>query len=60
MEQAILYVIRFCDTFELDAPDIRKYLEEAGLGVLHLEDDYSVATIGQLRTRVQAFLEIMV
>ncbi len=30
----------------------------AGPG-LHLEDDYSVATIGQLRTRIQAFLEMI-
>jgi len=55
----ILYIIRFCDTFELDAPDVRDYLRDMGLPVLHLEDDYSVTTIGQLSTRVQAFLEMI-
>lgn len=55
----VLYIIRFCDTFELEAPEIRDYLQNAGFPTLHLEDDYSVATIGQLRTRVQAFLEMI-
>ncbi|MBI4294748.1 MAG: 2-hydroxyacyl-CoA dehydratase [Chloroflexi bacterium] len=55
----ILYIIRYCDTHELDVPSIRNYLEAAGYSVLHLEDDYSVTTIGQLRTRVQAFTEVI-
>ncbi|MDD5094587.1 MAG: 2-hydroxyacyl-CoA dehydratase family protein [Dehalococcoidia bacterium] len=53
----ILYIIRFCDTHELDAPDVIEYLKGLGLPVLHIEDDYSATTIGQLSTRVQAFLE---
>jgi benzoyl-CoA reductase/2-hydroxyglutaryl-CoA dehydratase subunit BcrC/BadD/HgdB len=55
----ILYIIRFCDTHELDVPDVRDYLQEAGYPVLHLEDDYSVTSIGQLKTRIQAFLEMI-
>jgi bzd-type benzoyl-CoA reductase N subunit len=55
----ILYIIRYCDTFELDAPGVREYLQKAGYPVLHIEDDYSVTTIGQLKTRVQAFLEMI-
>lgn len=53
----ILYIIRFCDTHEFDAPDVRDYLQGAGLPVLHIEDDYSMTTIGQLRTMIQAFIE---
>jgi len=56
----ILYVIRFCDTYELDAPDFRDYFQKKGLPVLYLEDDYSATTLGQLKTRVQAFLEMIV
>jgi bzd-type benzoyl-CoA reductase N subunit len=55
----ILYIIRYCDTFELDAPGVREYFQKAGYPVLHIEDDYSVTTIGQLKTRVQAFLEMI-
>jgi benzoyl-CoA reductase/2-hydroxyglutaryl-CoA dehydratase subunit BcrC/BadD/HgdB len=55
----ILYVIRFCDTYELDAPDFKSYFQDKGIPVLYLEDDYSAATLGQLKTRVQAFLEMI-
>ena len=55
----ILYITRYCDTFELDAPDLGDYLREAGLPVLNLENDYSTTTFGQLRTRIQTFLEMI-
>jgi len=56
---AILYVIRFCDTFEYDSPEVRDYLEESGIAVLHLEDGYSLSSIKGFRTRIQAFLEMI-
>lgn len=56
---AILYIIRYCDTHALDAPDVRDYLQEMGVPVLHLEDDYSLTSIGGLKTRVEAFLEMI-
>ena len=55
----IFYIIRYCDTCELEGPDLREYLNEMKLPVLMIEDDYSTSTIGQLRTRVQAFLEMI-
>lgn len=55
----VMYVIRFCDTYEMDAPDVRDYLQGIGIRSLYIEDDYSMTTIGQLRTRVQAFLEML-
>ena len=56
---AILYIIRFCDTFEYDAPEVRDYLEDAGIAVLHLEDDYSLSSIQGFRMRIEAFLEMV-
>jgi bzd-type benzoyl-CoA reductase N subunit len=55
----IFYIVRYCDTCELEGPDLREYLNEMRLPVLMIEDDYSTSTIGQLRTRVQAFLEMI-
>jgi len=55
----IFYIVRYCDTCELEGPDLREYLNEMKLPVLMIEDDYSTSTIGQLRTRVQAFLEMI-
>lgn len=56
---AIFYIVRYCDTCELEGPDLREYLKKRNLPVLMIEDDYSTATIGQLRTRIQAFLEMI-
>lgn len=55
----IFYIVRYCDTCELEGPDLREYLNEMRLPVLMIEDDYSTSTIGQLRTRIQAFLEMI-
>ncbi|MGZ6230456.1 MAG: 2-hydroxyacyl-CoA dehydratase subunit D [Syntrophales bacterium] len=55
----IFYIVRYCDTCELEGPDLREYLSVMRLPVLMIEDDYSTSTIGQLRTRVQAFLEMI-
>jgi benzoyl-CoA reductase/2-hydroxyglutaryl-CoA dehydratase subunit BcrC/BadD/HgdB len=59
VDGVIVYIIRYCDTCELEGPDLREYLNEIQMPVLMIEDDYSTATIGQLRTRVQAFLEML-
>lgn len=55
----IFYIVRYCDTCELEGPDLREYLQGMNQPVLMIEDDYSTSTIGQLRTRVQAFLEMI-
>lgn len=59
VDGAILYIMRFCDTHEFDTPNIRDYLEGQGLPVLNLEADYALGTVGQLKTRIQAFLEVI-
>lgn len=56
---AVFYIVRYCDTCELEGPDLREYLDTMKVPVLMIEDDYSTSTIGQLRTRVQAFLEMI-
>jgi len=55
----ILDIMRFCDTHELDAPDIRDYVESLGVKTLYLEDDYTDSASGQMRTRIEAFLEMI-
>jgi benzoyl-CoA reductase subunit C len=59
VDGAIFYIVRYCDTCELEGPDLREYLNSLKIPVLMIEDDYSTSTIGQLRTRVQAFLEMI-
>jgi bzd-type benzoyl-CoA reductase N subunit len=59
VDGAVFYIVRYCDTCELEGPDLREYLQGMTVPVLMIEDDYSTSTMGQLRTRVQAFLEMI-
>ena len=56
----ILYILKYCDSEEWEAPDLREYIqEELGLPVLHIEHDYSTVALAPWRTRVQAFVEMI-
>lgn len=51
--------LKFCTTFKIEAPALEKALEEAGIPVLDIETDYTDGDAEQLRTRVQAFVEML-
>ena len=57
IQGVLIYSIRYCDTYQLDAPEIRDYMESLGLPVLSIEDDYIMPSLGQWKTRIEAFLE---
>jgi benzoyl-CoA reductase subunit C len=59
VEGAILYVYKYCDPFGFEVPARKAYYKSIHIPLLHLEDVYSAGTMGQLRTRVQAFLEMI-
>jgi len=55
----ILHIYRFCDILGFDAPDLKRYLQEDGRPVLLLEDEYNLSAEARLRTRIEAFLEMI-
>ena len=55
----ILYVLRYCDTHAFDIPDVKEYLQGKGLPVLDIEDEYSTSSFARLKTRIEAFLEMI-
>lgn len=59
VDGAILYVYRYCDPFGFEVPARKAYYQSLQIPLLHLEDIYSAGTLGQLRTRIQAFLEMI-
>jgi bcr-type benzoyl-CoA reductase subunit C len=59
VDGAILYVYKYCDPFGFEVPARRAYYKSINVPLLPLEDVYSAGTIGQLRTRIQAFLEMI-
>jgi benzoyl-CoA reductase subunit C len=59
VDGVVLYIYKYCDPYGFEVPQIKSYIEAKGTPVLYLEDEYSMSTIGRLRTRVQAFLELL-
>ena len=56
---AILQSVRYCDIHGYEVPQLRDYLDHIGLPNTYLEHDYSEAALAPLRTRVQAFVELI-
>jgi benzoyl-CoA reductase/2-hydroxyglutaryl-CoA dehydratase subunit BcrC/BadD/HgdB len=55
----IYHALKFCDQYQYDLPLITEEASEAGTPLLYLETDYTQGSIGQVKTRVQAFLEVI-
>lgn len=55
----IMQVLRYCDAHAYEVPALREYLDDKEIPNIFVEHDYSTATVGQLRTRIQGFLEII-
>jgi benzoyl-CoA reductase/2-hydroxyglutaryl-CoA dehydratase subunit BcrC/BadD/HgdB len=53
----VLYGIQFCTPYAIEAIGIEKELEKNGIPVIRIETDYSQEDVGQLKTRLQAFIE---
>ena len=59
VDGVILYIYKYCDPFGFEVSARKAYLDSIKIPVLYLEDEYSIGTIGSLRTRIQAFLEMI-
>ena len=56
--QGVIYAeMQFCDLHGGTFPEVREALAAAGIPTLKVERDYVLSGVGQLKTRVQAFLE---
>jgi benzoyl-CoA reductase/2-hydroxyglutaryl-CoA dehydratase subunit BcrC/BadD/HgdB len=53
----IHYGLQFCQPYLMESIPVEKALKAAGIPTLCLETDYGLEDAGQLRTRVEAFLE---
>jgi len=53
----IHYSLQFCQPYIMESGPVEKELEKAGMPTLRLETDYSQEDAGQLKTRIEAFVE---
>lgn len=52
------YTLQFCGPYQMEATLVERAAQEEGFPVLRVDTDYSMEDIGQLSTRVEAFLEM--
>lgn len=51
--------LQFCELYSTEGYLVQQALKEAGIPVMHIETDYSEQDFEQIRTRVEAFLEML-
>ncbi|EKD41449.1 MAG: hypothetical protein ACD_73C00718G0002 [uncultured bacterium] len=53
------YTVKFCDPYLAKLPRIREVLRDEGMPHLLLEGDCTTRSLGQQRTRIEAFIEML-
>ena len=53
------YCLQFCHTYNIEAVKLREACAKEGIPFMAIESDYSPEDVGQLQTRVEAFLELI-
>jgi benzoyl-CoA reductase subunit C len=59
VDGVIIFLIKYCDTHMFDAPHLRDELKAMGLPVLYLEWEHSLSGFAGLKTRIEAFVEMV-
>jgi len=59
VDGVIFYTLKFCDPFLYDVPVLKSELSVRGIPGLVLEGDYTPGTMGRVKTRIQAFVEML-
>lgn len=55
----IYYTLQNCHTFNVEGALIEKKLKEAGIPIIRVETDYSESDKEQIKTRLEAFIEMI-
>jgi benzoyl-CoA reductase/2-hydroxyglutaryl-CoA dehydratase subunit BcrC/BadD/HgdB len=51
------YGLQFCQPYQFESMNIEAVLEKKGIPTLRIDTDYSMEDVGQLKTRIEAFIE---
>ena len=58
VQGVIHYALSFCQPYAMEAYKVERALQSAGIPMLSIETDYSMEDVEQLKTRVEAFVEM--
>jgi len=57
---AVIFLVqKFCEPYEIDVVGVEEELKKAGIPMLKLESDYQTSSVAPLRTRIDAFAEML-
>ena len=59
VDGVVHYNLQFCHTYANEAVNMQNRLEKENIPLLRIETDYSNEDAGQLKTRIEAFLEMI-
>lgn len=59
VDGVIHYALQFCTPYMIEAYRVKNSVEDIGIPFLRIETDYSMEDMGQLKTRIEAFLEMI-
>jgi benzoyl-CoA reductase/2-hydroxyglutaryl-CoA dehydratase subunit BcrC/BadD/HgdB len=59
IQGVIYYVVRGCILYAMEYTRIKKVLDRIGVPVYYLDTEYTREDVGQMKTRVEAFLEML-
>ncbi|WP_069651105.1 double-cubane-cluster-containing anaerobic reductase [Caloranaerobacter ferrireducens] len=55
----VYYSLPFCHTYAIEYKKIKDALDKEGIPIIMVESDYSLQDIGQIKTRLEAFFEMI-
>lgn len=59
VDAVILLVYKNCDPYGFEVPATTSYIESLGKPVFYVEDEYSSSSSSAIKTRIEAFLEML-
>ncbi|MBW2990792.1 2-hydroxyacyl-CoA dehydratase family protein [Candidatus Woesearchaeota archaeon] len=59
IDAVVYHTLRLCLLFDIESLKIRDVMEEQGIPFLHINTDYGKEDKEQLRTRIEAFIELV-
>lgn len=59
VDGVIMETVRYCNPYIWENPRMRSRLESEGFPVMELDVEYGMPATGQIKTRVQAFMEML-
>lgn len=59
IDAVIYYILKFDDPYLFEYPEMKDFLDKNGIPVLRIETEHNTSAIGQINTRLQAFMETL-